>query len=818
MIKKVLAIFVSIMVTCSQGYCLRPVASNIYPKRDILGLSEISTSASDTSQQHIKPAPYISPVISTSQWKTALAELGGPIVDISMEAILPELGHDAIAGSRGGLGILEGDSGEGYAKAISDSGVSGIKPFIIMPWYEYKLVPVTDIPGRRQVLHRQKVNYDTLIDHSSTVDYTIFAKPGGFDYPAFKHNLSRPIKRVTGVDGRQLMFDVIMYDPPSDSYKNFNAAIFVTNRGGTPVFMIACQDVADILYTDSEEGRLSQQVLVGKVVPMLLKALGIKPAILRLNEAHTVIAMAGMMDDPYFSDTAYIFTNHTPITAGLQIYYSRGDWFSRLSLPLHLREIFVDEDNNLDFSRAAMILAHIVNTVSGAHKDTLTDMFPDFRHKIKGVLNGTGELWKSSLLRKAEQRLGQLTPARLLEIHESDKDIFINLIEQRTGARLDRDMPIAAAIRRIDYYKQQLPMLRPIVKALCQDKGVMTHINIDGMDMEVEGLGMQVVVGGIIVDKHNHDLQGWIAEFISWMLDPAFKGRFVFISGNDTELMKAAASGPDCWFEVPRRNSRTGHQEEASGTSGMRAAINGNIPIMSSGMWGDEFVEEYNAETGRGNGFILNDITPLELYQALSDISRLYYGYRDKQDNTWIELRKRVYEDAKSLYIKNMIMRYVLEVFLPAINAKKAEDAVRRSARLLPLEGGADYIIAGNHLEVAADIITDSPHLIKSIKAQVWTDINSKGSWYEAGMSSKVREKDGRLIVRFSVKIPLNTIGEFSYKVRFVINDNGKIIYVPEGIGNDLSIIVASPVVLSRSRSEKLSKGQSLRNAVTSSA
>ena len=818
MIKQLFIILICIVFIYDQGYCLRPVASNISPRRSNPVFSEIKTLSGGQNNAQIKPASYIVPNISDAQWKQALAELDGPIVDISMEAILPELGPDAHGGSRGGLGILEGDSGEGYAKSIIGSQVSGVRPFIAMPMYEYRIVPETDVANKRQYLRKIKVDYNAIIDFNHLVDFRVFADTDRFSYPELERDKEKPIKIVADTNGRQLKFDVIMYDPLSSMFRNFKAAVFVTSRGGTPAFMISCIDVDDILYTDSQEGRLSQQVLMGKVVPELLKTLGIKPSIVRVNEAHTVIAMAEMIEDPYFADTAYVFTNHTPITAGLQIYYGRGEWFSMLNLPQHLKHIFVDENDNLNFSRAAMILAHMVNGVSNAHKITLQDMFPEFKDKIRGILNGTGEFWKSDRLIDAEKKSDNLTSLQLYNIHKHDKAEFISLLEKRTGIKLNPDMPIVSAIRRIDYYKQQIPMLKPIIMALCQDKGVKTAINIDSRVMQVEGLGMQVVVGGIIVNEHNNDLQSWIAEFVSWMQEPAFKGRFVFVSGNDVELMKSAAKGTDSWIEVPRRNPETGHQEEASGTSGMRAAINGNIPIMSSGMWGDEWIGQYDPVTGKGNGFILEQINPLELYQALSAVSDLYYGYINQGDNSWIEFRKNVYEDANVLYIKNMIKRYVLEVFLPAIRAKKAEDAVKGNSRLLPLAVNADNPEQGSEITISAEIDLDNISVLDSIKTQVWTDINSKGAWYAADMSQEIIEKTGKPAARFSVKIALHAPGEFAYKVRFIIKDNDRVIYMPEGFGSNLNITVSGPSVSSMPESAALYRTILLNKSINSAA
>ena len=630
---------------------LRPLSSKIHDNGGNIIMDNAAAKASAAGDAMPKdiitgknPQAYLSSQFTKAEWRKVLTELGGPIIDISMEAILPELGVDALEGSKGGLGILEGDSGEGYAKAVWDAHVPGIKAFITLPLYEYKLIANTDPIGKRQYLEGQKVAYDKLIDYDNPVDCSVFADPKRFNFPELKSNPSKPVKILADDNGKQLSFNTMLYDELSGRYRNFKAVAFVVNRGGTPAFLIACQDVKNILYPDDESSRLNQQILTGKVAPALYKRLGIRPAVIRINEAHTIIAMAEMMQDRYFKDTSYVFTNHTPITAGLQIYYGKYYWFSRLGLPdifedkarnlkIDFKSIFVDDNGNLNFSHAAMVLAQLVNGVSNAHGITLQKMFPLFKDKIRAILNGTGEFWKSDTLVKTEEKQKDITPLALWKIHQKDKKVLAELIKERIGHNIDVNMPTAIAIRRIDYYKQQYPMLKDIVKALCQDRGVKTKVWLDGKEQELEGLGMQIIIGGIIVNEHNQDLQYWVSEFIRWMEDPAFKGRFIFISGNDLELMKIAANGCDCWIEMPRRNLDTAQQEEASGTSGMRAAECGNIPIMSSGMWGDEFVRQYDPETNEGNGFILKDITPIELYDALSIISGLYYDFMDNRNN-----------------------------------------------------------------------------------------------------------------------------------------------------------------------------------------
>jgi len=844
---------------------LRPPASEVAQRTIATELD------SKTSSSGKKPAEYLVPDISEEAWKAALGRLGGPIVDVSMETLLVELAalpnilpeseqflhalpmlrklaqlpelaplanimnqledradelqeaglHNELQGSKGGLGILEGDSGEGYAEAVLRAQVPGVKPFIMMPMYEYRFFPKTDYDQKRQRLKELPVHYDRLIDYSNPVDYRDLVDPNVFSYPELGVNGGgeKPIKPLVDENGNQIVITTGLFDSATGGMRDVSAEIFVASRGGTPVLLIRCSDVENILYTNNEADRLNQQVLVGQVVPELCKKLGIKPAVLRLNEAHTVVAMAKMMQDEYFNDVTYVFTNHTPVVAGLQVYHGKAGWFDRLGLSPDFRDVFVDGDGNLNFSLAAMILCHLANGVSDAHGKTLKDMFSAYAPKIKGILNGTGEFWKSDTLKKAEAESDELSPSQLLNIHKQDKASLIDLIERRTsererpnrsarpGVRLDPDMPIVGLVRRIAFYKQQYPMLKDIVRALCQDKGVESSIVIDGETIEVEGLGMQIVLGGIIVREGDDEMQSWIREFITWMDDPAFKGRFVFVSGNDVELMKTIGAGCDAWVEMPQRNPDSGHQEEACGTSGMRAFENGNIPIQSSGMWGDEAIEQYDPETGLGNGFILEKITPRELFDALVVVSGIFYKWRDEDDDRWPNLRKRAYEDAKALYIENTMMRYVLELFLPAQEAMRAEKAIRKIGPITPGIDKPFECKVGDEVEISANLSLDDISAIDSFKAEIWTNVNGQGSWEAVEMDSRRQLNADTFRFTGTVKIP--KVGDYGYKVRFTIRSNGKDFYAPEGMGNDGSIHVAENTEAAADTGETASKASS---------
>lgn len=614
-----------------------------------------------------KTPDYLTPDMSPERLEEVRSYFADrPIVDVSMEMHIPELGWYGTATGKGGLGILECDTAEGYAKL-------GLPAFIAVPAYETKIVPRSVHPEKNyqrkgQVLDIEKVPYDKLIDTNNIVDSRLFTSDRAQVVNIISQNKEKPIKKVVNADGSQLILPITLFDEWRNCEREYYVGVFVINRGGLPIFLFACKEIFDILYTDHELKRLKQQVLMGHALPALMKALGIKPGILRVNEAHTVVSMAIMKEDPYFDGGGYAFTNHTPKIAGLARYIGKADWFYILKVHSKYKPIFC-VNGNLDFSNAALQLADERNGVSARHAQVMEEMFPGF--SFRGIMNGSGEYWKGDALQALERSMKNrvLSPSELWAAHQKDKTALIQFVRKRVkdhlglDIRLNEEEPVLIAIRRITEYKLLYPMLKDIVRAVCQDKGVKTEILLDGQPVIVEGLGINIILGGIIVSEDWKEMQDWIREFISWMKDPAFKGRFVFISGNDIELMRQVAAGADAWSETPRKD------EEACGTSGERAFINGNFTLGTDG-WTLETIRTYRRkkpgeDVGFGNGFVIEPATPEKYFEGLQLVSDIYYDWIDHGDPEWINLQKKIYDEARAVYVENMVMRYVTEIFIP---------------------------------------------------------------------------------------------------------------------------------------------------------
>ena len=509
-----------------------------------------------------------------------------------MEMMIPELPEPARgANFRGGLGILSGDIAAGLKRA-------GIPAMGIIPLYN------------RYWVDSREVSYDGL-----------------------------PVQCVMGLN--------LVINGQHTPIK-----ILEINRAGTPVFGLI-NEVFDYLYVHDRWQRLQQEKVLGKAVPLLLEKLGINPNIIWLNESHTSVALADIKERPFFKGDKSLFTIHTPDPAGMESFPSH--WFDELGIDREkYYPIFVN-DGTINFTRAAMYLADMVNAVSYEHCCGVKKTFPEFASKTLGIRNGSDrETWLSPRLRE-EERVNSST---LWRIHQKDKKDLLDLIRNLTSISLDLRKPLIIWVRRIVPYKNQRPLLAPIIKAICAERGQTIETPLG----ELPGLGMQMFCAGIpsYADEYCHS---WVEDFNSWMQDPQLQGSFVFLHDYSFELLREGAAGCDVWLSCPWP------KWEACGTSDQRATINGNINLTTKTGGAMEYIEEVEPESCQGNGFFIDPYDPFTVYDKLRIISDLYYDWTKAGNRIWPELRMNAFRSGKTLDITRMIAEYKERIFEPLLKS-----------------------------------------------------------------------------------------------------------------------------------------------------
>jgi len=397
------------------------------------------------------------------------------------------------------------------------------------------------------------------------------------------------------------------------------------------------REIGSRLYVSDEEQRLRQEILLGMGGMRVLDALGIRPSALHLNEGHPFPAVLerirGAVDGGASFEEALegvrestIFTTHTPVAAGTDVFpfhlmekYLSG-YLNKLGTDRDtLFELGTDPnspDAGFNTTVFALRVAGFRNGVSQRHGEVAREMWghlwPDRDGvPIEAITNGVhlpswieaghlqpvfdehlGASWIENQDEAETWRAVDDIPDELLwEIHQDLKADLLAEVDSRArarwqeeqapagnvialGALLDLEVLTLGFARRVTDYKRLDLILHDIerFKALVTDPL----------------RPMQIIFAG---EAHPDDVEGkrLIQKIFRVAQDPNFAGRIAFVEDYDQELATYMTHGVDVWLNNPVPPM------EASGTSGMKASVNGvpNLSILD-GWW----IEGYDGNNG----------------------------------------------------------------------------------------------------------------------------------------------------------------------------------------------------------------------------
>lgn len=352
------------------------------------------------------------------------------------------------------------------------------------------------------------------------------------------------------------------------------------------------REITHRLYGGDEAYRLAQEIVLGIGGVRMLRALGFEPHTYHLNEGHAALLALELLrhtarapQDRLPGQPAYdvaavrarcAFTTHTPID-------SAQDRFDH-ALFERMLPGFVEPESlralggadRLNMTRLAFNLSGWVNGVSQRHAQTAGRMFPGYR--IRAITNGVhaGTWAHEAFARLYDEHLphwrhepeslaraGQLPEEAVWRCHEAAKADLVRQVQALTGVALDPQRPIVGFARRMTAYK------RPLL--LFHDPARLAAV--------AARHPFQVVLAG---KAHPRDEGGKeaIHRLHELLREPPAGLRAVFLPDHDMALAKTLVSGADVWLNTPLPPL------EASGTSGMKAALNGvlNLSVLD-GWW-----------------------------------------------------------------------------------------------------------------------------------------------------------------------------------------------------------------------------------------
>jgi starch phosphorylase len=367
--------------------------------------------------------------------------------------------------------------------------------------------------------------------------------------------------------------------------------------------------LTDYLYGGDLRYRLFQEVILGIGGVRLLRALGYSNiGRFHMNEGHSSLLTLELLDeeakragremiiraDVEAIREKCIFTTHTPVPAGHDKFPLDLVWQALGHRAIfEMKDVFCCEDR-LNMTYLALNLSHYINGVAKRHGEVSRLMFASY--SIESITNGVhAATWAASPFQALYDRymsgwrqdnccLRSALSIPRQEVwlaHREAKENLIRYVNRETNIGMDMDVLTVGFARRAAEYKRWDLLYQDIerLKSIGAKNG-----------------GLQLVYSG---KAHPQDRSG--KEVIKQIL--LFKDslreyvKIAFLENYDMELAKMITSGVDLWLNTPQPPM------EASGTSGMKAALNG-VPSLSvlDGWWIEGHIEGVTGWSIGGNG------------------------------------------------------------------------------------------------------------------------------------------------------------------------------------------------------------------------
>jgi starch phosphorylase len=410
------------------------------------------------------------------------------------------------------------------------------------------------------------------------------------------------------------------------------------------------QTITHRLYDANVATKVAQFILLGVGGAKLLDEIGFNPEVYHLNEAHAVSSvfyLYNKYDSVEEVKKRLVFTTHTPEEAGNEkhdIYLcDKMSYFNGIPLK-KVREITGIEDDLFNHSLVALRFARMANGVSQLHGEVSRKMWNHNEGiaEIKAITNAQNwRYWADKQLYSAYE-VGN--DAAFDDRKQYLKKRALDLVADQTGKLFDPKVLTIVWARRFAGYKRAELLARDF--ALFNE--LMTNTKYP---VQIIWAGKPYPVDYPAISDFNHLVH----------LSKQYKNMAVCI-GYELTLSKRLKQAADVWLNNPRV------PREASGTSGMTAAMNGAVNLSTFDGWICEFAEHGN------NSFIVPPIDYSKIHvqeQDAYDLAQLYDIlnnqilpiYYDNRD-TWRQIVKNGMRDVRIRFDSNrMAAEYYDEIY-----------------------------------------------------------------------------------------------------------------------------------------------------------
>lgn len=403
------------------------------------------------------------------------------------------------------------------------------------------------------------------------------------------------------------------------------------------------------LYGWFSEERIAQEMILGIGGIKVLRKLGFEADVYHFNEGHALFAGFELIRENmesgltfkealHFTKEKVVFTTHTPIIHGNESHTIEALMYMGANNELTEEQLIQLGGNPFNMTVGALRLSRISNGVAQLHKETSNNMWKHIKNRseIIGITNAIHvPTWVDEEILKTNENKGDIWAKHMI-----NKKALIDFVYEKNKVLLDENKLLIGFSRRAAEYKRS--------NLIFTDEGIIEPL--------LKERKIQIVFSG---KSHPFDSGGKsiIENIVN--ISRKYPNSVVFLEDYDMNIGKMLTRGADIWLNNPRRPL------EASGTSGMKAAMNGvlNLSILD-GWWPEACIDKVNGwQFGAGKG--VDDFDTLEeldlhdlkaLYKTLvEDVIPTYYENKEK----WVTMMRESINSTKDQFsVKRMLEDY----------------------------------------------------------------------------------------------------------------------------------------------------------------
>ena len=407
------------------------------------------------------------------------------------------------------------------------------------------------------------------------------------------------------------------------------------------------------LYGWFGEERIAQEIVLGVGGVRALRALGLDIDIYHFNEGHALFAGFELLREKMegegmsFEDAVeaskqeIVFTTHTPVVQGNESHPIERLMYMGANMGLSIEQLVSLGGAPFNMTVGALRLAKISNAVAQLHGKTAQKMWAhvDNRSEIIAITNAIHlPTWVDKNMIDTA-----LSDGDLWEAHMKNKRDTIEFVKERTGVSLDADKLLIGFSRRAAPYKR--------ADLIFQDPAVIGPL--------LEAGKVQIVFSGKAHPLDDNG-KGLVMKLVN--MAEKYPNAVVFVENYDMATGAALTRGSDIWLNNPRR------PKEASGTSGMKAAMNGVLNFSILDGWWPEACEHGVTGWQFADGFESDSIAEQDshdlkaLYDVLlNEVLPTYYDDRKK----WVDMmRESILRTKDEFAVKRMLDEYFERMYM----------------------------------------------------------------------------------------------------------------------------------------------------------